>query len=312
MTNYKFNRRTLLKTFPAYFAFAKLTEVAGQQQIKQRPNIRWAQGWLLWRGFKGQTLTLRDALDDLRAAGADGIEFSPGSTELSKQGLTKESLKETLNRFGLTISGNYFSAAFYDPTLKKEIFTEAGSRFDLLKEFGAKNIIIGPPGAPSASTDRVQLIKQTASMLNELGKLAVDRGVEIGVHPHLNTIIETPPEIDVVMESTDPRYVHFSPDTGHIHLAGGEVLPILRKYRSRLNYFHFKDGVRPFVRPHFEANLRELGQGEINFPAIMQLLKEINYRGWINVEQDTTRFTPKKSSEISMTYVRERLKPIYT
>lgn len=303
--NLMITRRNLLKLLPAGLILTRVNAA-------QSPNIRWAQGWLLWRGFKEQSLSLRDALEDLRVAGADGIEFSPGSAELAKQGLTKESLKELLQRSNLTNSGNYFSAPFYDPGQKKSIFAEAAGRFDLLKEFGAKNIIIGPPPPPDERADRVQLIKQAASLLNELGKMAADQGVEIGVHPHLNTIIETAPEIDVVMEATDPRYVRFAPDTGHIHLAGGDVLPILRKYRTRINYFHFKDGVRPFVRPRFEPNLRELGQGEVNFPDVMRLLKEINYRGWINVEQDTTRLTPKQSSAISMTYVKEKLKPIYT
>jgi inosose dehydratase len=159
--------------------------------------------------------------------------------------------------------------------------------------------------------DRNELIKQQSVFLNELGKRAKDRGIQIGLHPHLNTLVEAPSEIDLAMETTDPRYVFLSPDTGHIHLAGGDVLAILKKYQQRLNYFHFKDGVRPFVRPNFSPNLRELGRGEIDFPSIMRLLKQLRFKGWINIEQDATLLSPKESSQISMEYVRHTLATIY-
>lgn len=306
-------RRELLKSLSGGLMLAAAPNLlaSGASRQKGKRNIRWAQGYLLWRNFKGQSLTLQDAITDLRAAGADGIEYSPAAAELSKQGLTKESFKELLARAGLAVSGNYFSAPFYDTSRRDEILKEAESRFHLMREFDAKNMIIGPPGMAENNPDRVKLIRQAAPLLNEIGKRAADRGLQIGIHPHLNTLIETPPEIDVAMEATDPRFVFLSADTGHVHLAGGDVLAILRRYKSRLNYFHFKDGVRPFVRPRFEPNLRELGRGEVDFPGVMRLLKEIRYQGWVNVEQDTTTLTPQESCRISMEYVNKTLKPIY-
>lgn len=318
--NYQLTRRELLKVLSGSFIASTVTgnppnafASGGAPERDSPKNIRWAQGWLLWRGFKGQALTLKDAFENLNAVGADGIEFSPGDSELAKQGLTKESLKEFLGRMKLAISGNYFSAPFYDQGRREEILREAQGRFDLLKEFGAKNMIIGPPGAAKEqAADRLKLVRQQAPVLNELGKRAIDQGLQIGIHPHLNTLVESGSEIDQIMEATDPRYVFFSPDTGHIHLAGGDLLAILRKYKARLNYFHFKDGVGPFARPNFIPNLRELGQGEVDFPAVMRLLKEVRYHGWINVEQDQTRLTPKQACEISMAYVRRTLMPIYS
>ncbi len=300
-------RRDVLKFLASSFVAASLPSFP---EAAKTPRIRWAQGYLLWRGFKGQALTLQDALNDLRSVGADGIEFSPQGSELERYGLTKETFKQLMVEKKLAIAGNYLSAPFYDPAKRDEILQEANKRFALLKEFGGKNIIIGPPGV-KADADRTQLIKQQAPLLNEIGKRANDQGLQIGIHPHLNTLVETPAEIDAAMETTDPRYVHFSADTGHIHLAGGDVPAILRKYKTRLNYFHFKDGVRPFVRPNFTPNLRELGRGEVDFPKVMKLLKEIRFTGWINIEQDTTTLTPQESCRISMEYVNKTLKPIY-
>lgn len=292
---------------------ASNTLVASQPNFasaSRTPNIRWAQGFLLWRNFKGQTLTLHDALNDLSAMGADGIEFSPLANELEKFGLTTVTGKQLLREKRLVISGNYFSAPFHDPAQRAEILQEAQRRFDLLKEFGAQHLIIGPPTV-NAEADRLALIRQQAPLLNEIGQRARQQGLQIGLHPHLNTLVETPADIDLAMATTDQRYVKLSADTGHIHLAGGDVVAILHKYKARLNYFHFKDGVRPFVRPDFKPNLRELGKGEVDFPGVMRLLKEIRFQGWINVEQDATILTPQESCRISMEYVKRVLKPIY-
>lgn len=306
MTN-NLSRRELLKFLSASLLTSSLPLI---NEAAKKQNIRWAQGYLLWRNFKDQQLMLRDALNDLQSVGADGIEFSPLAKELELNALTKDSLKRVLANKKLTISGNYFSAPFYDETKRAEILQEAENRFALLKEFGGKNMIIGPPGVP-ANANRMQLIKQQAPLLNEIGKRAMVQGLQIGLHPHLNTLVETPAEIDAALQTTDARYVFLSADTGHMHLAGCDVVNVLRKYKTRLNYFHFKDGVRPFVRPDFKPNLRELGRGEVDFPNIMKLLKEIRFQGWVNIEQDSTTLTPQESSRISMEYVNKVLKPIY-
>jgi inosose dehydratase len=150
-----------------------------------------------------------------------------------------------------------------------------------------------------------------APFLNELGKIAADTGMEIGLHPHVNTIVETPAEIDLIMELTDPHFVGMAPDTGHIDLGGGNSLEIIKKYSSRLNYFHLKDVTGKFNRPSFGPNLRELGNGEVDFPGIMAFLKEIKFTGWLNVEQDNTELTPAESAKQSMHYINTKLKPIY-
>lgn len=306
-------RRELLRTIPAGVLMPVFFKsLISSVQAEKSRNIRWAQGWLLWRNFKAKSLSLRDAFTNLHDVGFDGIEFSPGQEELARQNFTVESLKELLASLKLTVSGNYFSAPFHETGQRDVILQQAQTRFQLLKEFGARNMIIGPPSVKVPPAERTQLIKQVAVTLNELGKRALNEGIQIGIHPHLNTLIESPAEIDMAMEATDPRYVFFSPDTGHIYLAGGDLLSILKKYHSRINYFHFKDGVRPFVRPKFEPNLRELGQGEVDFPSVMRLLKKIHFRGWVNVEQDATQLDPQQSSKISARFVKEVLQPIYT
>ena len=283
----------------------------GTQEVKQQ-NIKWAQGWLLWRDYKERQNPMTEAFDDLSAIGAHGIELTSQPGELERHGLTIPSVRAELEKRKLELSGRYFSAPFYDAGKKDEIMQAAQEHIDFLKALGGRNIVIGPPSVPDNTTDRIELVKMHAPMLNELGKFTMDQGVEIGIHPHLNTTIETPEEIDVIMEATDPRYVHMSADTVHIYIAGGDVVATLRKYRDRLNYFHFKDGVRPFNRPDFIPSLREMGKGEVDFPAVMHFLKEIGFKGWINIELEASPVPPRESATTSMEYVKQILMPIYT
>jgi inosose dehydratase len=175
---------------------------------------------------------------------------------------------------------------------------------------GARNLVIGPPAAP-VGVSRLDAIARMAPVISELGRHAHTQGIVIGLHPHLNTVIETPEETDAFMGAADPKYVGLALDTGHFHLAGGDVLKVLEKHGSRLNYLHFKDAVRPFSRPDFFPNLRELGKGEVDFPGVMRALKDLRYKGWIDIEQDFTALTPRESCQTSMTYAREVLSRIY-
>ena len=301
---------------------SKLTSCAAVK-VKSATNIRWSMGWILWRDFKGQNIPLSEAVQNLSDLGVDGIEFSPRKGELEKFGFTRESFKDLLAEKKLLVSGNYFGGNFHDQSQHDSITSSFKDVLENLKFYGAKNVVVGPPGRGNWSdyqhsasdgkeSEVMGKIRAMAPFLNELGKMAVDSGMEIGLHPHLNTIVEKPDEIDLIMELTDPEYVKMAPDTGHIFLGGGNVVEIIDKYRNRINYVHLKDAAGTFQRPDFGENIREMGNGEIDFQAVMKILKKINYKGWLNVEQDFTPMTPYESAAQSMKYINGTMKPIYT
>jgi inosose dehydratase len=285
--------------------------MAGYGCAKTATNIRWSMGWILWRDFRKATIPLSEALQHMSDLGLDGLEFTPRQNDLERQGFTPESFRELLIEKKLSIAGNYVGADFHNPDKRDEILSAFRNTLANLKFYDAKNVVIGPPGR--GNEDEIpDKIKAMAPFLNELGKIAQDAGMEIGIHPHVNTIVETPAEIDMIMELTDPRYVGMAPDTGHIDLGGGNSLEIIRKYNSRLNYFHLKDVTGTFNRPNFGPNLRELGNGDVDFIGVMAFLKEIKFSGWLNVEQDTTELTPEESATLSMRYINSKMKPIYS
>ncbi len=304
---YLSRRELLARTGMATLALGARAGASADPQQQRSPGpYRWAAGWLLWRDFAPRRIELIEALRDLRDVGADGIELTPRPGELEAAGLTVEQVKRLLGDHGLQVSAHYLSGPFDEPARKDDVMAAAQAKIDSLRTFGATHLVIGPP-APPADGDRRRSIARMAPVLTEIGKRALDHGIVTGIHPHLNTVVETVEEADLILSLCDAKYVGLALDTGHVHLAGGDVTSVLKRHGERLNYLHFKDAVRPFVRPDFFPNLRELGRGEVDFPAVMRALAAIGYRGWINVEQDATTTTPRDSLQTSMRYVRDVL-----
>jgi inosose dehydratase len=86
-------------------------------------------------------------------------------------------------------------------------------------------------------------------------------------------------------------------DTGHLHYSGMDPVQWLRENSSRLDYIHFKDidqdvfeqvmGERiAFFAACGKGVMCPIGQGVIDYPAIRRLLDEINYHGYITIEQE--------------------------
>ena len=79
------------------------------------------------------------------------------------------------------------------------------------------------------------------SNADKLGRIMKeDYGLQMVLHPHGDSHIETPDDIDRVFQATDPDYVGFCLDTGHIVYGGGDPMELCRKYPERISYVHIK------------------------------------------------------------------------
>jgi len=153
---------------------------------------------------------------------------------------------------------------------------------------------------------------------NEIARRVLeDTGVRTVFHHHCATFVETPTEIDQLMTCTDPALVGLCLDTGHAAFGGGDPLAIARRWRSRIWHVHVKD-CDPALKARaaaeewdYQRSVREgifceLGRGEVNFPAVIQELRESGYTGWLVVEQDVlpSLGSPAESAARNREYLR--------
>ncbi len=157
-----------------------------------------------------------------------------------------------------------------------------------------------------------------AAGANHIARVVRDEtGLRTVFHPHCGGYVETPNEIDELMMRTDPALVGLCLDTGHIVYGGGDPLALLERHRSRVWHVHFKD-CHPVIASDARARglgylaavrLRlfcELGQGAVDFAAVIAALQRLGYDGWIVVEQDVFPgdSTPADSARRNRAYLR--------
>ncbi len=142
-------------------------------------------------------------------------------------------------------------------------------------------------------------------------------GLRTVFHPHCAGFVETPAEIETFLSLTEPDLIGLCFDTGHHSYGGGSALEGLRRHGGRIWHVHFKD-CHPEVAAqarveewdYFEAVRHglfcELGQGVIDFEAVLAELNRRKYQGWIVVEQDVLpgMGTPLESAQRNRDYLR--------
>ncbi|MEV0150166.1 MULTISPECIES: TIM barrel protein [unclassified Nonomuraea] len=134
-----------------------------------------------------------------------------------------------------------------------------------------------------------------AARVQEAVQRCRDRGLEPVFHHHLGTYVETPEDVERLLELTD---VPLCLDTGHLLLAGGDPVTALRDWAGRVGHVHIKDGDTEILAQAIAdgADLRELmgrggfaqlGEGELDLPGVVRALDDMGYEGWVIIEQDT-------------------------
>jgi len=137
-------------------------------------------------------------------------------------------------------------------------------------------------------------------------------------HHHGGGFVETPAEVDTLLDLTDPALVSLCLDTGHFAFGGGDPLACLQRHADRIRHVHFKD-CDPAVADRARREkwdyttavrhgvFSELGRGSVPFREILAALSARSWTGWIVVEQDVLpgMGTPFESAVRNREYLRQ-------
>ncbi len=266
--------------------------------------------------------TFEQCVSEMALAGFTGCEVGnkfPRDTNI---------LKKALELRGLQICNQWNS---YELTTKtfaenRKNFTEL---LDFLETMGAKVIGGGETGNSCQGRMDVPVFEGKGMLntkedwdsftfgLNELGKIAHDRGMKLAFHHHMGTCVQTIEETDRLLNETNPDYVFLNYDCGHFHFAGEDPVAALNKYIGRTAHIHLKD-VRPNVlqRVHDERlsfltavkndvfTVPGDPEGCIDFPSLFAIIKESDYAGWIvlEAEQDPAKANPLEYAMIARNF----------
>jgi len=279
-------------------------------------------------GLDGQIDHYSKVLDEMTETGYNG-------TELGDWGFMptdpKELSQELQNR-ELHLVGAFVPVNFIDENCHKAGAENAVRIASLLKEADPENariVLSDDNGKNKTRTSNAGRIKPHHG-LNESDMTRFSKGVEYvakevldqtGVisvfHHHCAGFIETPEEIEKLLNKTDEQLISLCFDTGHFEFGGGNALQGLRHFSDRIKHVHFKDFDKKIYETALEDKMNyfdsvrngvfcELGNGSISFDLIYQELQNQKYDGWIVVEQDVLpgMGSPKASAYRNREYLR--------
>jgi sugar phosphate isomerase/epimerase len=108
----------------------------------------------------------------------------------------------------------------------------------------------------------------------------------VAIHPHMFKPIQTVAEAKKVIELYP--YMKFLPDTGHLTVAGENIMEVLEANFATITAIHVKDWTPEFGRalPFYSSGFVTLGEGIVPIEEIIQYLVKVGYKGWLIVEQD--------------------------
>lgn len=223
-------------------------------------------------------------------------------------------LKGLLREAGIPMVTLFQSGDWDNPESEAKILDDARRWTAALGDLGGEMLMLVPGRRRELPPMGLDDFKRMAAVMNRVGQVAQDGGIDATMHPHWGTAAETQLEIEILLAHLDPALVGFAPDTGQIAKGGADPLPLIERWAARVRYLHLKDltpeweelrqrGV-PLRSPEGYA---ELGQGVIAFPHLLPILESVNYRGWLMAELDEAKRPPRAAAALSKQYLQETL-----
>jgi inosose dehydratase len=244
---------------------------------------------------------------EARQAGYSGIEMG------GKFPKDPEAMKALMARHHLALVSGWYSGRAHALDVKQE-FEEALPHLDLLKANGCKYVVYADTsggahsGIDTPISNRPKLPqgdwKTYGHKLTELAEKMADFGVRMAFHHHMGTVVETDQEVDKLMANTG-QAVGLLFDSGHSAFSGGDPIALAKRHAKRVVHVHCKDSRKPildkaratdqsFLRAVLDGIFTVPGDGQIDFLAILKVLHDAGYAGWLVVEaeQDPAKAHP--------------------
>ena len=247
--------------------------------------------------------TWQEVLRQCAAAGYKGIELGPVGFMPEDPAILADGLAEQ----GLSLIGGVVFRAFHDPAQWDDVLDGARRTIAALKAHRAEHLVlidsISPRRAPTAGraaeAEQMGKAEWTAfrDRIAHVARMGTDAGLTVGIHAHAAGFIDFEPELERLLDEVPEDVLKICFDTGHHSYAGYDPVAFMRRHVGRISYMHFKD-IDPAVKARAVANRTgfyeacgqgifcNLGKGDVDFPAVRQVLLDAGFEGWCTVEQD--------------------------
>ena len=248
--------------------------------------------------------TWQHVLKECAEAGYKGIELGPVGFMPEDPAVLGEGLEES----GLELIGGVVFRPYHDPAAWDDVLDATHRTGRALRAHGAKQMVlidsISPRRAPTAGraseAEQMDMAEWNAyrDRIAESARIGTEEyGLTVSIHAHAACFMDFEPELERLLDEVDGEILKICFDTGHHSYAGFDPVAFMKKHVDRISYMHFKD-IDPGVKARVIENRTgfydacgqgifcNLGEGDVDFPAVRQVLLDAGFQGWCTVEQD--------------------------
>jgi hexulose-6-phosphate isomerase len=252
----------------------------------------------LWAFPYPERMSLKECLQLAKNAGFDGIELNYDlDNDLSPKSGTAEfkSIRKMADDIGIAISG-LCSFLFWpypltsnDPAKRSRGIELAGKMTQAAHDLGVENLLV-VPGAVHIPwrTDHEPVPndvcdKRAREAIGKLLPTAEKLGVSLNIENiFFNGYLMTPAEMNTFVDSFNSKHVRVHFDTGNIMMFQFPEHWIA-ELGPRTKNIHFKEFTKKGTDYSLES-FRTLLDGTTNWPAVMEALDKVGYKGYVTFE----------------------------
>lgn len=271
--------------------------------------------WGIWYPNDPHNIRWTQFLDEVTEAGYRAIELGAlGYLPLDPDVLIPELEKRGLTLTATTTIGSAIVSDFWTDGFLRSL----PPLLEMQAKLGARYMVMIPGLFVDGFCPDVLLPREISQEqwgrfvqhIEMLGKLTASYGVTLLVHPHAETYLTHAPEIEKLLEMTDPQYVSICLDTGHFAYGGVDINAFIKKYKDRVPYLHIKNCDKEILEQmHREGWSYQKAvdqglmccppeRGLVDYASLKQTLEEINYDGYVIVEESIYPAPPEKAFEL--------------
>ena len=258
--------------------------------------------WGVWFADDPRQIPWQRFLDEVVEAGYEWIELGP----YGYLPTDPATLRGELAQRGLKVSGTFTLANLEEPTAWPEVERQVLGGGELVASMGGKFMVlidalttdwftgkrIEPERLDEVAWHR---LIDTTHKVADIVREEFDLTLAFQSSPDTHVAYED--QLEALLEQTDPERVSLGLDTGHFAYRGIDPVSFIRRHHERIPYLHFKsvnsdiqrrvesEGI-PFAQAVEMGIFCEPSQGIMDYLALRDVLREIDFNGYAIVEQD--------------------------
>lgn len=210
---------------------------------------------------------LSQIFSDISYAGFDGVETMEHPL---RNTLYTKQIKELTDQYKIKLIGSSYSGEMWDKDKHNQIYEDVETIFTNMASVGGRTFGVSV-GEPAGREKTEKEFDNQATLLKKIISLGEKKGIVLNLHNHTAEVINNMFDLKGTLKRIPD--IKLGPDLNWLLRAGINPVDFLREFGKQIVFMHLRDQLSNGNWPE------SLGEGNVNFTEIADVLKEISFEG---------------------------------